>query len=300
MIKIRDLEYLDAIDKFKHFGKAAEACNVSQPTLSGQVIKLEAQLGFPLFERHKRSVMLTPNGAKLVELARKVLRSAEEFEQTAKALADPMAGELHVGLIPTLGPYLLPHIMTPLNQALPDADLYLHEGQTQQLLRKLDEGQLDCIILPWLDDMQAFNAYELFEEPLVLALPDNHALAEKQWVNLNDLRGHKVLTLEDGHCLRDQAMGYCFSAGADEDERFRATSLETLRHMISVGRGITLMPKLATLQHQSIQGIDYRPFAKPEPVRAIVLLTRPTFSRMECVRTMVKTIRDWARENDLA
>lgn len=292
MIKLRDLEYLDAIDTHKHFGKAAEACFVSQPTLSGQLIKLETQLGLQLVERHRKNVLLTPAGNQLVKDARKVLRAASDFEMSAKALLDPLSGDLHIGLIPTLAPYLLPHIMSALNKALPDINFFLYEDQTKILLAELDSGKLDILILPYLDEMQAFESYHLFNEPLVLAAPKNDQLAVKKKLALIDLQGEKILTLADGHCLKDQAMGYCFAAGANEDNSFQATSLETLRYMVASNQGITLLPALATQSHSESDNIIYRTFASPQPIREISLLIRPNYSRMQCVRAIVASVRD--------
>lgn len=291
MIKIRELEYLDAIEKFKHFGNAAEACHVSQPTLSGQIIKLEEQLGVTLIERHRRNIMLTPAGIQLLAKARKVLQAARDLEVTAKTLGDPLSGELHLGLIPTLAPYLLPHIMPALIQSLPRMEIFLHENQTADLLRALDGGSLDALILPWLDDMTNFDAYDLFDESFVLAVDKHHPLAKKKRVKLSDLKGCHVLTLEDGHCLRDQALGYCFSAGADEDKRFQATSLETLRYMVSAGIGITLLPRLAVIEQQDNPDIHYIPFQKPPPSRRIVLLIRQSYTRLETIREIVAVVR---------
>jgi len=291
MIKLRDLEYLTAIDEHKHFGKAAQACFVSQPTLSGQLMKLEEQLGLQLVERHRRNVMLTPAGEQLVQEARNVLQAAGQFESCAKALLDPLAGDLHLGLIPTLAPYLLPHIMADLNKGLPNINFFLHENQTKVLLQQLDEGKLDVLILPYLDEMHKFESYQLFDEPLMLATPKKHVLANKKKLALTDLQGEKILTLADGHCLKDQAMGYCFAAGAKEDNSFQATSLETLRYMVASGMGITMLPALAAQGNMASDSISYCQFRKPEPVRGISLVIRPNYSRMECVRAIVASVR---------
>ena len=292
MIKLRDLEYLDAIERHKHFGKAAEACHVSQPTLSAQIRKLEEQLGLVLVERHPRNVMLTDAGTVLTNQARNVLSSAKEFEATAKTLADPLAGALHVGLIPTLAPYLLPHIMPALTEAMPKVKLYLYEKQTKVLLEDLDNGDMDILILPWLDDeMKRFERYKLLDEPLVLATPPNHQLSQKDPLRLADLKNDTILTLEDGHCLRDQAMGYCFTAGAEEDTRFKATSLETLRYMVASDSGITLLPKLSIVNQPKSSLISYTEFSEPQPVREIAAVIRTNYPRMEVVRKMVGTIR---------
>lgn len=291
MIKIRDLEYLTAIAEYKHFGRAAEACFVSQPTLSGQIQKLENQLGLVLIERQTRKVMLTPAGEKLLIKARDVLTAAHNFEASAKALHDPLSGDLHIGLIPTLAPYILPHIMPTLNEHLPKINFYLHENRTQDLLTQLHEGKLDILILPWLDEMERFERYRLFEEPLVMATAKQHPLAQKSLVSFDDLQHQKILTLEDGHCLRDQAMGYCFSAGAEEDHSFRATSLETLRYMVASNMGITLLPKLATLDFSSHSNLQYIAFQSPQPTREISLVCRSGYARMDCVRVIAKTVK---------
>ena len=297
MIKLRELEYLDAIERFKHFGKAAEACHVSQPTLSGQIIKLEEQLGVTLIERHRRNIMLTPAGNQLLGKARKVLNAAHDLEVTAKTLGDPLSGEMHLGLIPTLAPYLLPHIMPDLITGLPRMEFYLHEGQTADLVQSLDKGHLDALILPWLEDMKDFDAYDLFDEPFVLAMNKKHALAKKKRVKLEDLKGCHVLTLEDGHCLRNQALDYCFSAGADEDKRFQATSLETLRYMVASGIGITLLPKLSVIDQRESNDIVYIPFQQPQPSRRIVLLIRQNYTRVETVREIVGLVRGSVKKN---
>jgi LysR family hydrogen peroxide-inducible transcriptional activator len=291
MIKIRDLEYLDAIEKHRHFGKAAEACHVSQPTLSGQIMKLEEQLGVSLIERHPRNILLTPAGEELLAKARRVLAAARELEMTARTLGDPLAGDFHLGLIPTLAPYILPIIMPELIRKLPNLQLFLHEHKTSDLLERLDQGELDALVLPWLDDMTSFQAYDLFNEKFVLAVSKKHELADRKRVKLEYLEGHKVLTLEDGHCLREQALGYCFSAGADEDRRFQATSLETLRYMVAANMGITLLPELAVGARSDNGDLRYIEFQAPAPSRRIVLLVRQNYTRLEPVRQIVATIR---------
>jgi LysR family hydrogen peroxide-inducible transcriptional activator len=291
MVKLRDLQYLLAIAEHKHFGRAADSCFVSQPTLSSQIMKLEEQLGLQLIERHRRGVLLTPEGDALVVKARSVILAAKDFEESANLLLDPFAGERHIGLIPTLAPYLLPHIMEPMNQALPKVDFFLYEEKTSKLLEDLNSGKLDLLILPWLDDMQGFEHVNLFSEDLVLAVHASHPLAQKDKSSLADLRGMPVLNLEDGHCLRDQALDFCSSAGASEDVRFQATSLETLRYMVASNMGITLRPKLATLQMPAISSLVYVPFKAPIPRREIVLLTRPNYIRVDAVQKIVDVIQ---------
>lgn len=291
MIKLRDLQYLDAIAKFQHFGKAASFCSVSQPTLSGQILKLEQQLGLTLVERKTRNVMLTAHGEQLIVEARNILAAVNRFEESAKSMLDPFTGELHIGLIPTLAPYLLPHIMAELNTALPNISFILYENKTPNLLRDLDNGKLDALILPWLDSMDNVERYDLFNEPFVLATPTNHKLANIEPARLESLVEHRILTLEDGHCLRDQAMGYCFSAGATEDQSFRATSLETLRFMVAGDRGITLLPKLAVMNRTNDSGIQYVDFEHPQPSRQISLVIRRSYPRTACISRVVASIK---------
>ena len=181
--------------------------------------------------------------------------------------------------------------MADLNKALPKINFYLHENKTKVLLQELADGKLDILILPLLDGMEKFERFDLFEEPLVMAMSPEHELANKSKVKFDDLQNRKILTLEDGHCLRDQAMGYCFSAGADEDQRFKATSLETLRYMVASNMGVTLLPKLATMSLAENKSIQYTSFISPEPVRQISLLLRPNYSRMACIREVVKTVK---------
>jgi LysR family hydrogen peroxide-inducible transcriptional activator len=221
------------------------------------------------------------------------------LNETVKELLNPFSGDLHLGLIPTLAPYLLPYIMTQLNKNFPNLTFYLHENKTQTLLSELENGKLDLLILPWLEEMSRFERYDLFNEPLLLATPANHALTNKKQLKLTDLDKQQILTLEDGHCLRDQALGYCFSAGANEDNHFKATSLETLRYMIASGLGITLFPKLATMNSFNHDKITYTAFVKPQPTRLISLVIRANYSRMTCIRAIVKTVKKAINAQDL-
>ena len=186
-----------------------------------------------------------------------------------------MSGPLHIGLIPTVGPYLLPQIIPMLHQTFPKLEMYLHEAQTHQLLAQLDSGKLDCAILALVKESEAFIEVPLFDEPMMLAIYEDHPWANRDRVPMADLAGEKLLMLEDGHCLRDQAMGFCFEAGADEDTHFRATSLETLRNMVAAGSGITLLPALAVPHERKRDGVVYLPCIKPEPRRTIGLVYRP-------------------------
>ncbi|OIN12287.1 DNA-binding transcriptional regulator OxyR [Oceanisphaera psychrotolerans] len=289
-MNLRDLEYLVALAEERHFRKAAEKCFVSQPTLSGQLRKLEDELGVVLMERTSRKVLFTPAGDAITAQARRVLAETKELRDIARTFTEPMSGELHIGLIPTVGPYLLPHIIPALKQHFPELHIYLYEAQTHTLLKQLADGELDCLILAQLEHMDNFGSLPLYEEPMMLALPKEHAWAERRQVALNELKGEKLLMLEDGHCLRDQAMGFCFAAGIGEDNHFQATSLETLRNMVAAGSGLTLIPQLACGHYNGNLGVKYIPVTDPEPSRTIALLYRIHSVRRPCFNEMAKVI----------
>lgn len=244
-MNLRDLGYLVALADHRHFGKAAAACFVSQPTLSTQIRKLEEELGVPLVERAPRKVMLTPAGRDIAERARKVVADVEAMKESARRSQDPEAGTVRLGMFPTLGPYLLPHVVPQIRARFPRLELLLVEEKTPVLLSRLREGRLDAglLALPLHDDQ--LHAEFLFEEPFLLAVPETHRLAAQDSLALSDLSREKLLLLEDGHCLRDHALDVCQLAGAGEKSGFQATSLETLRQMVAANVGVTLLPSLS-------------------------------------------------------
>ncbi|WP_338883741.1 MULTISPECIES: DNA-binding transcriptional regulator OxyR [Xenorhabdus] len=274
-MNIRDLEYLVALAEYRHFRRAADACHVSQPTLSGQIRKLEDELGVMLLERTSRKVLFTQQGMLLVEQAKTILREVKVLQEMASLQGESMSGPLHIGLIPTIGPYLLPLIIPELHKLFPKLEMYLHEAQTLNLLAQLDSGKLDCAILALVKETEAFIEVPLFEEPMKLAVYEEHKWAGRDKIKMAELSGEKLLMLEDGHCLRDQAMGFCFQAGAKEDTHFRATSLETLRNMVAAGSGITLLPDLSVPNERSRDGVCYLECYEPEPKRSVILVYRP-------------------------
>lgn len=289
-MNFRDLEYLVALEELKHFRKAAEKCFISQPTLSGQIRKLEDELNVQLMERSSRKVIFTQAGMDIVEQAKTILLQAKTLKEIAKSHKAPMQGRLHIGLIPTVAPYLLPLIIPVIKKQFPELELYLHENQTSILLKQLQEGELDCLLLALLPDMESFQPAPLYDEPLELALAETHQWANKNSIELDELSGQRLLMLEDGHCLRDQAMGFCFAAGAVEDNSFKATSLETLRHMVGADSGLTLFPQLAIPESRSQSGIKYIPFNDPVPFRTIGLLSRKNSVRKICFEQLAKLI----------
>ncbi len=288
---LQDLRYVVTLAELKHFARAAEACFVSQPTLSTQIKKLEAELGVALFERTNKRVMPTPAGAELISQARVVLQEAEKLRDMAQQAHDPMSGPLQLGVIPTLGPYLLPHLVPQLRADYPNLRLYLREDLTATLVERLRTGMLDAILVALPIQSDGLEIVELFREPFIMALPTGDPLTQKAEVAETDLIGASLLLLEDGHCLRDQALAVCgFPAFGSED--FRASSLETLRQMVAAGIGCTLLPLLATQSASPSEAlIELRSFVHPAPSRAIGLAARRGFPRMEMVQAFAAFIR---------
>ncbi|UYB51524.1 LysR substrate-binding domain-containing protein [Xanthomonas sp. AM6] len=245
-MNLRDLKYLVALADHKHFGRAAAACFVSQPTLSTQIKKLEDELGVPLVERAPRKVMLTPAGREAASRARGIVAEVEQMKEAARRSQDPEAGTVRLGIFPTLGPYLLPHVIPSIRARFPQLELLLIEEKSDVLLSRLREGRLDAALLALpLHDDQLHSEF-LFEEPFVLAVPEQHPLAQRgDTLSMSELHQQRLLLLEDGHCLRDQALDVCHLSGALEKAEFQATSLETLRQMVAANVGVTLLPLLA-------------------------------------------------------
>lgn len=272
-MKLRDLEYLIAVADERHFHNAAKRCFVSQPTLSGQIKKLEDELGLLLIERNNRHVSMTEAGKAVVEQARRVIAETRVINDIAASYQDPLKGELRLGIIPTIAPYLLPIIMPSAGKAFPDLKIWLYEYQTHILLEKLARGELDALILALPIDKHDFTEYDLFREPFRLAMNSGNKLAKKDHVSLGDINGHEMLLLEEGHCLRGHVLDVCQLAAASDRMQFQATSLETMRHMVGEGMGVTLMPELAVPKKITKRDvIKYIEFSDPKPFRRIGML----------------------------
>ncbi len=276
-MNIRAIQYLVTLAEVRHFSRAAERCHVSQPTLSTQIRKLEEELGVQLVERHPRQVMLTPVGEEIVERGRTVLGEIEAMRAISRRSRDPHGGTVRIGIFPTLAPYLLPHVVPLIRKQFPKLTLRLFEEKTEDVLEMLEQGRLDAGLLALPVNHEGFHVRELFEEPFLLAVPGGHPLGNKQTVDMSDLEDQELLLLEDGHCLRDQALEVCQLAGAHEQLDFHATSMETLRQMVAANTGITLMPALAV--KPPVAHTDYlitRPFNPPGPARKIAMVWRKT------------------------
>jgi len=295
-IKLKDLRYLVAVADSRHFGRAAERCFVSQPTLSAQLKKLEQYLGVQLIERQPNNVTLTDAGEQIVARARRILEASEEVVTLARAHRDPLAGGLRLALLPTIGPYLLPRVSQAIRKSLPRLELGLYEYQTAPMLAKLQSGEIDVGILALPVELDGLEARELYSEPFTVAVPATHKLAKRDTVRVEELKGETVLLLEDGHCLRDQALEVCSRIGAQEKQDFRATSLETLRQMVATGAGITLLPELASRgAYGNARGVAVRPFSKPQPLRHVGAVWRKTSARRTAIDAVCKVIAEHAR-----
>jgi LysR family hydrogen peroxide-inducible transcriptional activator len=291
-LSLRDLEYLVAVAELRHFGQAAERCGVSQPALSMQIRKLEETLGLSLFERGPKAVLVTTKGEVILAQARRVLLEARRLMALAQELDQPLSGPLSVGAIETLGPYLFPHVLRPLRTAFPRLELVLHEGRTYQLVEALRHGALDLVFLSLpVTDPQIATA-PLFFEPFVLAQPTDRPVAAEGVAQIGDLPREGLLLLEDGHCLRDQALEMCGTLAAGGGRR-HSTSLETLRQMIAAGAGYSLFPHLATLGEASVGGlVSYAGFGGPPPGRAVGLAWRQSDPRAEQFESLRRILLD--------
>jgi len=290
-LKLKDLRYLVAVADTRHFGRAAERSFVSQPTLSAQLKKLEDYLGVQLIERAPKRVQLTAAGEEIVERARRILEASEEIVELARGHRDPLAGRLRLALLPTIGPYLLPNVAARLRKQLPRLELMLYEYQTDPMLEKLHSGEIDVGILALPVAMDGLDSYELYKEPFTVAMPSAHRLAQKSSIKVEDLHHETLLLLEDGHCLRDQALDICSSTDVHEKQDFRATSLETLRQMVAAGVGITLLPELAGRgAYGAARGVAIKPFVKPVPTRTIGAIWRKSSARREVIHALCKQI----------
>jgi LysR family transcriptional regulator, hydrogen peroxide-inducible genes activator len=292
-MNLKDLKYLVALADTGHFGKAAERTFVSQPTLSAQLKKLEEYLGVKLVERQPKNVQLTEVGRQIVVRARRMLDEGDEIVALARSNTDPFAGKLKVALIPTIGPYLLPRVMQKIRKTMPHLGLMLYEYQTEPLLKRLRDGEIDLGIIALPALQEGVESRPLYEEAFTVALPNHHPLADKSTIKVADLKGQTLLLLEDGHCLRDQALEVCSRVDVREAEDFRATSLETLRQMVVAGLGLTLLPELAVESpFGSQRGLTIRQFGKPVPTRTVGAVWRKSSTRAAAIAAICNVVDD--------
>ena len=297
-MNLRDIKYLLTVAETCHFGRAAERCFISQPTLSGQIKKLEDELGVILFERTNRSVVITPIGEKILVHARLLLEQANAIQQLAHASRDPLSGSLRLGIIPTLSPYLLPLILAPLRQRYPQLKLVLSEEMTENLLKRLHAHEIDAALLatPATEPQDLVDTI-LFNEPFLLAHPHTHALHAQDNVTQEDLEKLDLLLLADGHCLTQQVMQVCQKAVAQQANSssvdLRATSLETLLQLVGAGFGCTLVPTLAVSRTRMINAdVTLRPLTFSNAMRQIRVVYRATYPHRSAVLAFAGIILD--------
>ena len=288
-LSLRDLEYAVAVAEERHFGRAAARCHVSQPALSAQVKKLEETLGAQLFERAPRGVIVTEAGKRLIAQARRMLDEGRRFLELASA-SGTLSGELRIDAIATLGPYIVPHILRPLREALPGVSFVLREGRTDDILAALAAGETDLALISTPIANAGLTVLPLFEEPFVAIHPADRLISERTPLTIDDFDGTDVLLLEEGHCLRDQALALC--ARAEANAHRHATSLETLRHMVAAGAGYSLLPALAAEDRETFGGLlRYAAIDDRRAFRTVAMAFRATDPRAEHYEVIGATIR---------
>ncbi len=288
---LTELRYIVAVARERHFGRAAEACHVSQPTLSVAIKKLEEELELKLFERGGNEVTVTPLGEEIVRQAQAVIEQAAAIKEIAKRGKDPLAGPLRLGIIYTIGPYLLPELVREVIERSPQMPLMLQENFTVKLLEMLRTGELDCAILaePFPDTGLAIAP--LYDEPFMAAVPMTHPLAARKTITAEELKQQTMLLLGTGHCFRDHVLEVCpefarFSSDAEGIRKsFEGSSLETIKHMVASGMGVTVLPRLS-VDAESQPHVRYIPFSPPVPTRRVVLAWRRSFTRYEAIAAL--------------
>lgn len=290
-MNLKFLKYLTAIKQHGHFGKAATACFVSQPTLSAGIKKLEDELDVLLIERDNRSVRLTDIGEQVAKMAADIVLQVDNIQDFVRYKADPLSGSCRLGIIPTIAPYYLPKIVPVLKKSLPNIDWHFSEYQTWRMLEALESGDLDVGILATDESGQKFEQTKLFDEEFKLVMPKGHELKNKRQLKAYDLESARMLLLTDGHCFRDQALAVCSSRGVNADVDMEATSLETLRQMIVAGSGVTLMPEMAVRDRHQRVGLDIRDLPKPTPKRSVSLIWRKNFYRKPLMQEVAKVLK---------
>ena len=280
---LKQLEYLVALDETQHFGRAAEACNVTPSTMSAGIRDLETVLGVTLAERTKRSVLMTPLGRQIADRGSQLLREAEEVMALAEtARKEPLSGDLHLGVIPTIGPFLLPRVLPDLRREYPNLRLYLHEEQTADLLVKLRRGDIDAALIALPYDVEDLEARVLFDDLFLFACSDAHSLASKKEIEPGDLADATLLLLQEGHCLRGHALDACGLEQREHPGEFAATSLYTLVQMVAANMGATLLPRLAIDGGiAQIAPLTLVPLAPPSSRRVGLVWRRTTYRSQE-------------------
>ncbi|CAM3865586.1 MULTISPECIES: LysR substrate-binding domain-containing protein [Pseudoalteromonas] len=288
-MNLKDLEYVKAIAHFKHFRKAADACYVSQPTLSGQVKKLEQELGVTLFDRSTKQVTLTVQGERLLTQIKVILEQTQILKELAATSSAPLQGRVKIGIIPTIAPYLLPTLLTSMKEAFAESQFAFVEMQTANILTALDNGELDIAILADVPELKLYHTVNIYKEDFLVAMSNQNNLAKRDKVALDELQSCSLLMLSDGHCFKDQAQQFCFAAGVDVSNEYQGNSLETLLALVAMDDGVTFVPKLACSERI---GIRYLPIF-PTQQRRVVLACRKHYPHL----AGIELLANWLSEH---
>ena len=296
---LTELRYIVAVARERHFGRAAEACHVSQPTLSVAIKKLEEELGTQIFERTSSEVAMTSLGVLIIEQAQRVLEEANSLKHLAKHGQDPLSGPIRLGAIYTIAPYLLPSLVRVSREQIPNAPLFLEENFTVRLLEMLRQGVLDCAVLADPFPNTGLEVVDLYDEPFLVAVPQGHPWEQRKSIAHQELREQNTLLLGAGHCFRDHVLGVCpelnrFGSGSTigEQRSFEGSSLETIRQMVAGGLGISVLPRTSVLDPTTHEGlIRYIPLDEPVPTRKVCLVWRKSYPRAEVMQELAKIIR---------
>lgn len=291
---LTELRYIAAVAQTRHFGRAADRCFVSQPTLSVGIKKLEEELGIQIFERGGSEITLTPVGEQLVEQAQRVLEEVQQIKQLAENGKDPLSGPLRLGVIYTIAPYLLPSLVPAMKQKAPAMPLVIQENYTARLLESLRHGDLDCVILALPFDEVGLDVIPLYDEPFYVAVPTEHPWAQHKSISVEQLSDEAVLLLSAGNCFRDQVLAACPALSLSQRENhwqktLEGSSLATIRYMVASGVGITVVPATAAINDSQISCI---PLVNPTPSRRIVMATRRRFPRSAAIKLIGQILRE--------
>lgn len=286
MVTLRQLRYLNALARHRHFGRAAEACAVSQPALSMQIKDLERDLGVALVERRTNDVVMTETGLEIARRSERILSEVSDLEDFARHRGAVLSGTLRFGVIPSVAPYVLPHLLPVLQEKHPDLELELRETQTRFLVEELIRGTLDVVMIALPAPQAEIETLALFDDAFLLAAPAGDDLPNRARITADDIDPERLILLEEGHCLRDQALAFCSDAAGGTLREFGATSLTTVMQMVANGYGVTLIPEIAVPVETRDERVKLLRFAKPEPFRTVGLAWRKTSSRVRDFRAL--------------
>lgn len=290
---LQQLEYILALDQLRHFGKAAEQCNVTQPTLSAMIQKLEEELGTKIFDRNRQPISPTPIGQQIIEQAREVLVQAGRIKSLIQEAQQEVSGVFRLGILPTIAPYLLPRFFPNMEKKFPKLDIRVSEMKTSHIKQALLTGEIDGGILANMPDFEGYTINHLFYEQYYAYIAEKDPLFEKEKIRTSDLAtSNQLWLLDEGHCFRDQLVKFCQLKPAQNSQlTYRLGSMETFMRMVESGRGVTFIPELAVMQMSEAQKRLVRPFAVPVPTRQLIMMTNKSYIRQTLLQTIIAEIQ---------